>query len=751
MKKIISYALMALCLLYTNKNISQVIENDSLKILDVHLEEVVVAAFRASDDTPVTYSEITREELRPFNIGQDIPTLLKYTPGVITHSDSGNGIGYSAMHIRGSDETRINVTINGIPLNDAESLNSYWVDIPDLSSSINNIQIQRGVGTSTNGAGAFGGSINILTDVHSNEPISEYSTSFGSYGTLKNTFNFSTGLLNDKIEFSGRLSKIESDGYVDRASSNLRSYFLQAIYETDETVLKFLNMAGHEITYQSWFGIDGATLENDRTYNPAGLYTDDEGNIHFYNNQEDNYKQDHYQFHWNQRLNNNWVSNLSLHYTYGRGYYEEYVEDQHMEDYGLAHHHEDEDEDEGDDEDEEELTDLIRRKWLDNDFYGTVFNFINTTKKYELILGGSWNNYYGKHFGEVIWARHAGESEIRHKYYDLYGDKTELNLYSKLDYHLNEKISLFADFQLRSINYDASLPGEFATHDGHVHGNIGDIPLEEIDKKYRFFNPKLGIYYKIDSRNEFYFSFARANREPTRTDFSNGNPNHEELDDFELGYKSKTNNSQTKANLYFMNYTNQLVLTGQIDDVGNRIKTNSGKSYRLGVEIEDTRSLGNKLALYTNITASINKNKDFYYVYDGELQNFGDTDLSFSPNLIGVISFNYELVDNLDLSLNTKYISDQYMSNINSSMSKLDSFTIVDFNVFYQFSIPDLIDNISVSLLVNNLFNKLYVNHGYHYTYDDTWTNPDQSVTYEGVGYYPQATRNYLLGITFKF
>jgi len=747
MKKIISYALMALCLLYTNKNISQVIENDSLKILDVHLEEVVVAAFRASDDTPVTYSEITREELRPFNIGQDIPTLLKYTPGVITHSDSGNGIGYSAMHIRGSDETRINVTINGIPLNDAESLNSYWVDLPDLSSSINNIQIQRGVGTSTNGAGAFGGSINILTDVHSNEPISEYSTSFGSYGTLKNTFNFSTGLLNDKIEFSGRLSKIESDGYVDRASSNLRSYFLQAIYETDETVLKFLNMAGHEITYQSWFGIDGATLENDRTYNPAGLYTDDEGNIHFYDNQEDNYKQDHYQFHWNQKLNNNWVSNLSLHYTYGRGYYEEYVEDQHMEDYGLAHHHEDEDED----EEEEELTDLIRRKWLDNDFYGTVFNFINTTKKYELILGGSWNNYYGKHFGEVIWARHAGESEIRHKYYDLYGDKTELNLYSKLDYHLNEKISLFADFQLRSINYDASLPGEFATHDGHVHGNLGDIPLEEIDKKYRFFNPKLGIYYKIDSRNEFYFSFARANREPTRTDFSNGNPNHEELDDFELGYKSKTNNSQTKANLYFMNYTNQLVLTGQIDDVGNRIKTNSGKSYRLGVEIEDTRSLGNKLALYTNITASINKNKDFYYVYDGELQNFGDTDLSFSPNLIGVISFNYELVDNLDLSLNTKYISDQYMSNINSSMSKLDSFTIVDFNVFYQFSIPDLIDNISVSLLVNNLFNKLYVNHGYHYTYDDTWTNPDQAVTYEGVGYYPQATRNYLLGITFKF
>jgi len=751
MKKIISYALMALCLLYTNKNISQVIENDSLKILDVHLEEVVVAAFRASDDTPVTYSEITREELRPFNIGQDIPTLLKYTPGVITHSDSGNGIGYSAMHIRGSDETRINVTINGIPLNDAESLNSYWVDIPDLSSSINNIQIQRGVGTSTNGAGAFGGSINILTDVHSNEPISEYSTSFGSYGTLKNTFNFSTGLLNDKIEFSGRLSKIESDGYVDRASSNLRSYFLQAIYETDETVLKFLNMAGHEITYQSWFGIDGATLENDRTYNPAGLYTDDEGNIHFYNNQEDNYKQDHYQFHWNQRLNNNWISNLSLHYTYGRGYYEEYVEDQHMEDYGLAHHHEDEDEDEGDDEDEEELTDLIRRKWLDNDFYGTVFNFINTTKKYELILGGSWNNYYGKHFGEVIWARHAGESEIRHKYYDLYGDKTELNLYSKLDYHLNEKISLFADFQLRSINYDASLPGEFATHDGHVHGNIGDIPLEEIDKKYRFFNPKLGIYYKIDSRNEFYFSFARANREPTRTDFSNGNPNHEELDDFELGYKSKTNNSQTKANLYFMNYTNQLVLTGQIDDVGNRIKTNSGKSYRLGVEIEDSRSLGNKLALYTNITASINKNKNFYYAYDGELENFGDTDLSFSPNLIGVISFNYELVDNLDLSLNTKYISDQYMSNINSSMSKLDSFTIVDLNVFYQFSIPDLIDNISVSLLVNNLFNKLYVNHGYHYTYDDTWTDPNQAVTYEGVGYYPQATRNYLLGITFKF
>ena len=743
MKKIIACFFLSIFCSY-----SQITEKDSLNIIDVHLEEIVVSAFRASDDTPVTYSEITREELRRFNIGQDIPTLLKYTPGITTHSDSGNGIGYSAMHIRGSDETRINVTINGIPLNDAESLNSYWVDLPDLSSSINNIQIQRGVGTSTNGSGAFGGSINILTDFHSNEPKSEYSTSFGSYGTLKNTFNFSTGLLNDKIEFSGRLSKIESDGYVDRASSNLRSYFLQAIYETDETVLKFLNIAGHEITYQSWFGIDGTILENDRTYNPAGLYTDEDGNIQFYDNQEDNYKQDHYQFHWNQRLNNNWVSNFSLHYTYGRGYYEEYAEDQHMEDYGLTHNHEDED---GEDEEEEELTDLIRRKWLDNDFYGTVFNFINTTNKYELILGGSWNNYYGKHFGEVIWARHAGESEIRHKYYDLYGDKTELNLYSKLDYHLNEKISLFADLQLRSINYDASLPGEFATHDGHVHGNLGNIPLEAIDKKYRFFNPKLGIYYKMDSRNEFYFSFARANREPTRTDFSNGNPNHEELDDFELGYKNKTNNSQSKANLYLMNYTNQLVLTGQIDDVGNRIKTNSGKSYRLGVELEDTRNLGNKISLYTNITGSINKNKDFYYEYDGELQNFGDTDISFSPSLIGVISLNYEVLQNLDLSLNTKYISDQYMSNINSTLSKLDSFTIVDLNVFYQFPIPDIIDKISVRLLVNNLFNKLYVNHGYHYTYNDTWTDPNQAVTYEGVGYYPQATRNYLLGFTFEF
>ncbi len=722
MKKIIACFFLSIFCSY-----SQITEKDSLNITDVHLEEVVVSAFRASDDTPVTYSEITREELRPFNIGQDIPTLLKYTPGIITHSDSGNGIGYSSLHIRGSDETRINVTINGIPLNDSESLNSYWVDLPDLSSSINNIQIQRGVGTSTNGAGAFGGSINILTDIHSNKPMGKHSTSFGSYGTLKNTFNFSTGLLNDKIEFSGRLSKIESDGYVDRASSNLKSYFFQAIYETDNTVLKFINMAGHEITYQSWFGIDATTLANDRTYNPAGLYTDEDGNIQFYDNQEDNYKQDHYQFHWNQRLNNTWISNFSLHYTYGRGYYEEYVEDQYMEDYGLAHHN----------EDKEELTDLIRRKWLDNDFYGTVFNFINNTNKYELIFGVSWNNYYGKHFGEVIWARHTGESEIRHNYYDYYGDKTELNLYSKLDFHLNEKFSLFADIQLRNINYRASLPG--------------DAPLDAIDKKYRFFNPKLGVYYKMDNRNELYFSYARANREPSRTDFTNGNPNHEELDDFELGYKNKTNNSQSKANLYFMNYTNQLVLTGQIDDVGNRIKTNSGKSYRLGVELEDTRNLGNKISLYTNITGSINKNKDFYYEYDGELQNFGNTDISFSPSLIGVISFNYEVLQNLDLSLNTKYISDQYMSNINSTLSKLDSFTIVDLNVFYQFPIPDIIDKISVSLLVNNLFNKLYVNHGYHYTYNDTWTDPNQTSTIEGVGYYPQATRNYLLGFTFEF
>ncbi|HIF84700.1 MAG TPA: TonB-dependent receptor [Flavobacteriaceae bacterium] len=732
-----------LILLLSFNLFSQTQVNDTILIKKQDLEEVVVSAFRASKDTPMSFTEIDAKDIAPLNLGQDLPTILNFTPSVVTHSDAGNGVGYSAMHIRGSDETRINVTLNGIPLNDSESQLVYWVNMPDLSSSISNIQIQRGVGTSTNGSGAFGGSINILTDIHSDYPSTEISNSFGSYGTLKNSIKFSTGLSINKIEFSGRFSNISSDGYIDRASSDLKSYFLQGIYETENTVIKILNFAGHEITYQSWYGIDGETLMKNRTYNPAGIYTDIKGNTKFYDNQEDNYKQDHYQFHWNQKLNNNWTGNLSFHYTHGRGYYEEYMENQHVEDYGLEGHDVDE---------EHEETDLVRRLWLDNDFYGTVFNFVNTTKKYELIFGGSYNNYLGEHFGKVIWAREAGNSEIGHKFYDNYGDKNETNLYSKLDYHLNDKLSLFGDIQFRNVNYKADFSGSGWYDGGHNHGAQGDDVFNSIDKKFNFLNPKIGLYYKINDRNDFYISYAKAQREPTRADYENGNPYAETLNDFEIGWKRKNKNSKVNLNIYFMDYKDQLVLTGETDGVGNRIRANVGNSYRLGLEFDAIYFLSDRFIVNPNFTLSSNKNKDYYFNYNGELKNFGDTNLSFSPELILANSLTYKITDDFSAFLNSKYIGEQYMSNTNVETSILNSFVVNDLGFKYKFSINGLLDEVSLNILVNNVFDYKYASHGNHYFYDLMIdSDPETINTIGGSNYFPMADRNFLMGINLKF
>ena len=731
-----------LTLLISFNLFSQIQVNDTIILKKQDLEEVVVSAFRASEDTPMSFTEINAKDIAPLNLGQDLPTILNFTPSVVTHSDAGNGVGYSAMHIRGSDETRVNVTINGIPLNDSESQLVYWVNMPDLSSSVSNIQIQRGVGTSTNGSGAFGGSINILTDIHSDYPTTEISNSFGSYGTLKSSIKFSTGLLNDKIEFSGRFSNISSDGYVDRASSDLKSYFLQVIYETENTVIKIINFAGHEVTYQSWYGIDSETLVANRTYNPAGMYTDFKGNTQFYDNQEDNYKQDHYQFHWNQKLNNDWIGNLSFHYTHGRGYYEEYKEDQHAEDYGFEGH---------DDDGEHETTDLVRRLWLDNDFYGTVFNFVNTTKKYELIFGGSYNNYLGEHFGKVIWAREAGNSETGHKFFNDYGDKNEINLYAKLDYHLNDKLSLFGDVQFRNVNYKADLSGSGWYDDGHNHGAQGDVVFNSIDKKFNFLNPKIGLYYKINDRNNFYISYAKAQREPTRADYENGNPYPETLNDLEIGWKIKNKNSKVNLNIYFMKYKDQLILTGEIDGLGNRIKENIGDSYRLGLEYDAMYFLSDRFILNPNFTLSSNKNNDYYFNYNGQLTNFGDTDLSFSPELILANSLTYKITEDFSAFLNSKYIGKQYMSNTNVETSLLNSFFVNDLGFNYKFSINGLVDDASLNMLVNNVLDYKYVSHGNHYFYNDNWSNPGTINTIGGSNYFPMAGRNFLMGLSLKF
>ncbi|MBT8270055.1 MAG: TonB-dependent receptor [Flavobacteriaceae bacterium] len=695
------------------------------------LDEVLLTAIRVKPNAPITHSNIKKEALAKRNLGQDMPILLNFLPSVVTTTDAGAGVGYTGIRVRGVSPQSTNITINGIPYNDAESLGTFWVNLGDFASSVESLQLQRGVGTSTNGSGAFGSSINILTDAIANVAFAELSNSFGSFNTRKHTVKFGTGLLNDRFEFSGRLSQIKSDGYIDRAESDLKSYFLQAGYKYGNTLIKALVFGGHEITYQAWYGIDAETLATDRTFNPSGIYTDDDGNIQFYDNEVDNYKQDHYQLHLNQRLNQNWRFNLGLNYTYGRGFFEQYREDDSFEDYGLDNVTV------GD----ETITntDLIRRRWLDNDFYVANAHASYRNDDLEADFGGSYSYYEGDHFGEIIWAQFAGDSEIRDRYYDGVGKKTDINFFGKSTFRLNDKISLYGDLQLRLVNY---------TTEGLTSDRINLL----VDESYQFFNPKIGATYSIDDSSNLYFSYARANREPNRTDFeSNPNIKPEQLNDFELGWRFLSENLQLNINGYYMLYNEQLILTGSIDDVGNPIRNNSGESYRLGLEVEAGLSVGEKLIIQPNFTISSNKNNETFASIDGELVNLGKTNISFSPEFIAGNALTFQPNDQFQLSLLSKYVGEQFMGNTDSEVSKLDSYFVNDLSATYEFRPKSIFKSVILSALVNNIFNEKYVSNGYYFTYDDDFSVPGVITTIEGAGYYPQATTNFLLGATLRF
>ena len=678
------------------------------------LDEVLVKAVRVSADSPITHSNVSKEELAKRNLGQDIPILLNFLPSVVTTSDAGAGVGYTGIRVRGTDATRVNVTINGIPYNDPESQGTFWVNLGDFASSTESLQLQRGVGTSTNGSGAFGASLNLLTDAFSEEASGEIANSFGSFGTRKHTVKMSTGLLNDHFEISGRFSKIDSDGYVDRAFTDLKSYFLQGIYKDDNTLIKALTFGNAERTYQSWFGLTAEQLEEDRRQNP---YT--------YDNETDNYWQDHYQLHWNERFNNNWSTNIGLNYTKGRGYFEQYKAEESAEDFKNLI---------------EDDSDVIVRRWLDNNFYVINANVTYKENALEIISGLSYSTYDGDHFGEVIWGSNlAANTAIRDRYYEGDATKNDFSIFSKATFKLAENLTGFADLQGRFVSYKTN----------GINSNLTEFIT---DANFSFFNPKVGLTYKHSDFSSFYGSFAVANREPNRDDFEGGVTENETLNDLELGWRFKSRKASVNTNIYYMFYKNQLVLTGELDDVGSPLRATSGESFRLGLEVDANIQFSKLFSTSTNIAISTNKNRNFSSSINGELVNLGDTNISFSPGLVIGNALNFFPVERLQLSLLSKYVGEQYMGNTDNPESILESYFVNDFNINYEIKPNKLFKSIVLSGLVNNIFNKEYVSNGYFGSFDfDDNTSPTGITTGYFAGFYPQATTNFLVGATLKF
>ncbi len=719
-----------------------------LNIASIITDEVVVSAIRATDKTPITFNTIEKKEITKQNTGKDFPYMLESTASVVTTSDAGAGVGYTGIRIRGSDATRINVTLNGIPYNDSESQNVYWVDLPDIASSVESVQVQRGVGTSTNGAGAFGASINIQTSALQAKPYASIDNSFGNFNTRKHTLVAGTGLLNNKFSIDGRLSKITSDGYIDRAESDLTSYYLSAGYYGKNSMLKFNIFSGHEVTYQSWYGTPESRVNNNKQgmldyIARNGLDAEDAKNLltagktynfYTYDNQVDDYTQTHYQLLYAWDINSTIILNTALHYTKGKGYYEQYKKEEDLDDYGF----------------ERPIigtdtifsTDLIRRKWLDNDFYGATFSLTyEPSTTLSTILGGAWNQYDGDHFGEIIWAQYAGNSSIRDRFYDNNGLKTDFTVYGKLNWEVVEKLSVFADLQYRKVGYT-------------LNGIDSDRqPINE-DYTFDFINPKVGVHYQLTNSSSLYASFSVGNKEPNRSDFvdspNDQTPQHESLNNLEVGYRKRTENHWLQTNFYLMDYKNQLVLTGQLNDVGSSLRTNVDKSYRMGLELETEIKLNSIFTINANATFSRNVIESFdEVVYDYGTNwdefnvvtnNYTDTQISFSPNITVGGTLAFHPVKGLEIAWIHKYVGKQYLDNTTNENRKIKAYYISDARASYGLSALGL-KCISINLAVYNLFNKVYESNGYTWGYQGGGNDIRENF------YYPQAGVHFMAGL----
>ena len=720
MTKFITSILFFLPLFLAAQTDSVPLNEDSLRRSALFLEPVEVIAIRASENAPFAKTTITSAAIKSSNLGQDLPFILNQTPSVVINSDAGNGVGYTGIRIRGSDATRINMTINGIPYNDAESQGLFFVNLPDLASSVSDIQIQRGIGTSSNGAGAFGASMNFSTNEVNLDAYGELNNSAGSFNTWKNTIKAGSGLINGHFTVDARLSKISSDGFIDRATTDLSSFYVSGAYITDNTSIRVNVLSGKEKTYQAWNGIPEADLHNNRRANYSGTEKPGEP----YDNETDNYQQDHYQLFFNHRFSDDLSFNTAFFLTKGKGYYENYKAGESYADYGLS--------DFIIGNDTLAQTDLVRRLWLDNDYFGQILSLRYKHSRGLLTVGGGWNRYNGKHFGEVTWAQ-AG-FPVNFRWYDLRSKKTDVNAYAKYEYRIATGLQLFGDLQYRDVVYNL--------------GGFRDNPTLFINNHYHFVNPKLGITYNFD-RTRMYASYAFASKEPNRDDFEAGaeqQPEPEKMHDIEAGIETKFNRYSWSANVYYMKYRDQLIPTGKINDVGAYTRINIPDSYRAGIELQGSVTIAKWLAFSTNLALSRNKVQNFTEYYDdyddgGQKSVYrGSTDIAFSPSVTGGAGISIEPFENARIALLSKYVSRQYLDNTSMKSRSLDPYYVQDARVSY--SLPNrLFKSTDLILQVNNVFNKKYEANGYTFSY-----LYDGSLTTENF-YFPMAGTNFMFAV----
>jgi len=715
--------------------------------LNLFLQPVEIKATRADDKAPFTKNNLSKKDIEKLNLGQDLPFILNQTPSVIVNSDAGNGVGYTGIRIRGSDATRINVTLNGIPYNDGESQGTFFVDLPDFTSSVNSIQVQRGVGTSSNGAAAFGATINLSTNETNTTPYAEINNTYGSFNTWKHTVKAGSGLIGDHFTIDARLSKVSSDGYIDRASSSLKSFYLSAAYLNKNTSVRVNVFSGKEKTYQAWNGIPEAKLRgNDSAllahyYNNLGTlyYTQQDSlnlfksdprkyNYFTYANQTDNYQQDHYQLFINHDFNGRLAVNTAFFLSRGKGYYEEYKPARSYADYGLN--------DVVAGTDTIRSTDLVQQQWLDNYFYGQVFSVQYKGGNSQLIVGGGWNRYDGKHYGNVVWSSMGG-TPINYRWYNNDAYKTDVNAYAKYQVKVLDNLQAFVDLQYRRVLYYI--------------GGFNKNPAIKLHNTWDFFNPKAGFVYTKNSY-QVYASYSQGNKEPNRDDFEAGinqQPKREKLHDFELGVEEKTSEYNWGATLYYMQYKDQLVLSGKINDVGAYTRTNVPNSYRLGIELQGAIRFTHWLNAAGNITLSKNQIKNFteyYDNYDSSAQKaipHGNTDIAFSPAIIASGILNIIPCNNVEISLPAKYAGRQFLDNTSSKNRSLDPYYVQDARISYTLR-KMLFKESTFIVQVNNVFNKKYEPNGYTYSYQY-----GGKVITENF-YYPMAGTNFMLGLNVK-